>query len=366
VSGAEKLLIVDPGDLRTRAALYALPSLAPLASVELESAVALMDSGAGILPAYAGMDGGPETAPVPPIADPESGAPLAVGAAAADIVGYGAYLAGGCDARKLEALVRAALFLTCEERDRVDLAIVADPGLKSDRVADLCARWGAAGEVVVTALDPTAGSGLSSESESRVYAARPRLLDAGAALLEFAFAEGHLEPDGAPALFLDMGHRSTRVYLLDPGAGVVDLDVLPHGGASYLEHARRMAAEARDRGRDVSLLRQLARGTEMLSFGSMTRVTRRFFEEARHELAKSVAGAVATRLRRHMERGAPWPRTLVVAGGLALPDGAEVVQELRARGFSFQRVRTLPRAPSPLLLGAIAQERLARGIAPAA
>jgi hypothetical protein len=360
VPPSERLLLLDPGDLRTRAAAFDPATLAPLGSLEMESAVAPRDAGPSLLPAYAGLEGGPEEDPVPPLLDPETGAALAVGSAAADTAGYGATLAAGCEPRKLLALASAALFLLAEDGVALDLVIVADPGAKADRVADLVARWSREEEVAVTALDPSACSALGAEGETRRLRVRPRLLDAGAALLELCFARGHIEPDGPPALVLDLGHRSTRAYLLDPSAGVVDLEVVPHGGASYLEHARRLSAEARDRGRDVSLLRQLAQGTDTLHFGAVTRLTRRFFEEARRELARAVAGAVATRLRRHLERGAAWPRTLVLCGGLAIPDGGEVASELRARGCAFQRVRSLPRSPSALLEGALEGERLAR------
>jgi hypothetical protein len=354
---ADRLVIVDAGDLRTRAAAFALPGLEPAGALEIESAVALLESGPSLVPAYAGIDAPPETDPLPPIADPESRAPLAVGAAAADITGYGAFLAAGVDGRKLEILVRAVLFGLCDGGDRVELVLVADPGAKADRLHDLECGWiESGGEVAITAVDPT-----SSESEVKLLRVAPRALDAGAALFETAFARGALEPDGPPALILDAGHRSTRAYLVDPGQGILDLEIVPHGGASYLEHARRLSAEARDRGRDVSLLRQLARGTEMLQFGAFTRVTRKFFDEARRELAKAVACAVASRLRRHLEKGGRWPGALLLAGGLALPDGGEIVAELRARGCSFQRVRTLPRSPSPLVEGALAARAAALG-----
>ncbi|HVY62030.1 MAG TPA: hypothetical protein VHF22_10280, partial [Planctomycetota bacterium] len=370
----DRLVIVDPGDLRTRAAAFALPGLEPAGAIEVESAVSLLESAPSLLPAYAGLDAPGETDPLPPIADPETRAPLAVGAAAADITGYSAFLAAGLDARKLETLVRAVLFALCEGGDRVELVLVADPGAKADRLHDLECGWiesaeppahgcegDAAGpggftELAITAVDPT-----SSESEVKLLRVAPRMLDAGAALFEAAFARGALEPDGPPALVLDMGHRATRAYLLDPGQGILDLEIVPHGGASYLEHARRLSAEARDRGRDVSLLRQLARGTEMLQFGAFTRVTRKFFDEARRELAKAVASAVAARLRRHLEKGGRWPAALLIAGGLALPDGGEIVGELRARGCSFQRVRTLPRSPPPLVEGALAARAVACG-----
>jgi hypothetical protein len=354
---AERLLIIDAGDLRTRAAAYTLPALEPAGAIEIESAVALLESTApSLVPAYAAVDLAAGD-PIPPITD-EQGRPLAVGGAAADITGYGAFLAAGVDVGKLDAIVRALVFVLAEPGDHVEIALVGDPGGKADRLRELEAAWTASPELSITAVDPTSG-----ERETRAFTVAPRVVDAGAALFEVGFARGVLEPDGAPALILDLGHRSVRAYLLDPGQGTLDLEIVPHGGASYLEHARRIAAEARDRGRDVSLLRQLANGTDLLAFGATTRVTRKFFEEARRELAKAVAGGVASRLRRHLERGGRWPASLLVAGGLALPDGAEIVAELRARGCAFQKVRTLPRSPSPLIEGALAAERLRVGAA---
>lgn len=355
---ADRLLIVDAGDLRTRAAAYALPGLEPAGSVEIESAVARLESAdPSLVPAYAAVDLAAGD-PIPPITDPETGTPLAVGGAAADVTGYAGFLAAGVDPKKLEALIRALVFALCAPGERVELVLVADPGAKADRLRDLECAWIERPEIEVTAVDPTSG-----ERETRPFTILPRVVDAGAALFEVAFARGVLEPDGAPALVLDLGHRTVRAYLFDPGQGTLDLEIVPHGGASYLEHARRIAAEARDRGRDVSLLRQLANGTDLLAFGATTRVTRKFFEEARRELAKAVAGTVALRLRRHLERGARWPAALLIAGGLALPDGAEIIAELRARGCAFQKVRTLPRSPSPLLEGALAAERMRVGAA---
>lgn len=368
---ADRLLIVDLGDLRTRAAAFRGPGLEPGGTLEVESAVAPLDAGGGggylatgggsFLPAYSGIGTTEAGDPLPPILDPAhaeagGGGALAVGAAASDLAGYPALVAAGVEAHKLDAILRSLLFALCEPGERVDLLLVADPGAKADRLRDVECAWLERPDVAVTVLDPTDAGGAA---ETRTFRVAPRVLDAGAALFETAFERGILEPDGPPALLLDGGHRATRAYLVDPGQGILDLEIVPHGGASYLEHARRIAAEARDRGRDVSLLRQLASGTDMLTFGATTRLTRRFFEEARRELSKAVAQSVAGRLRRHLERGGRWPAGLLLAGGLALPDGAEIVSELRARGCAFQRVRTLPRSPSALIEGALAAERRA-------
>lgn len=350
---SERLIILDVGDLKTRALAIEGPGAATL--VELESAAAPVH-----VRDFETADASQPSDEVPQIVglgDP--GGFVEVGAPAADRAGYDALVAARPTAEKIEALARAALFSLARGGDRVRLVLVASPGETADRL-----------EEVAFALEGTrplaAIAAPGAPLETRRLTIEPETLAAGTALLERAFAIGAVEDGGAPALALDLGHRATRLYLIDPAAGAVDVDVIPHGGESLLEHARRFAREKGAEPRDLAILRELAAGAEMLSVGGLAYPVRRFFELPRDDLAKAIAGAAAERLRRQLERGGRWPGTLLLAGGLAGACAGALSARLAERGLALARQIVLAPEPPPLLAGAIAAARSCPPLARAA
>jgi hypothetical protein len=349
----ERLVIVDPGDTVTRAWALdpAQPGGAPVA-IEIESAAASVY----VRPSSCDpdVDAEPPAGPPPIVGMGEAGGFFEVGAAAADREGYGALLAARPTAEKLEALVRAVLFALAHGGDRVKLVLVADPGEKADRLEEVAESL--AGSRPITAV-PRAGGPI----ETRRLAIEARTVAAGEALLERACAHGDIDERSGPALALDLGHRSTRLYLLDPTMGAVDHDLIPHGGESFIEHARRFAREKGVEPDEVAILREARAGLEALTLGGLTFPVRRFFALPAEEVAKAIAGAVAERLRRQLERGGRWPGALLLAGGLAAPCAATVAARLAERGLAIARTRVIAVEDSPLLEGALL---LARGGAP--
>jgi hypothetical protein len=344
IAMSETLIIVDPGDVRTRA-------LAPgRGAVEIESAAAAVfprfsDEGAeapdppfGTAPAIVGMG--------------EDGGYCEVGAPAADRAGYEALLAARPATEKIAAIVRAAIFALARGGEKVRLVLVADPGEKADRLEEVAE--GLEGSRPVSAFARRGGP-----LETRRLAISTHLVPAGSALFAWAFERGALDPDGPPALALDLGHRATRLYLFDPASGVADEDVIPHGGESLLEHARRYARERGAEPNDVALLRELEAGLETITAGGLTFPARQFFALPREDLAKAIAGGAAERLRRHIERGGRWPRTLLFAGGLAGPCAEIVRARLGERGLLFERAISEAPGEAALVAGALAAERAA-------
>ncbi|GIW71546.1 MAG: hypothetical protein KatS3mg102_1088 [Planctomycetota bacterium] len=359
--GRERLILLDVGELRTRAAGYDVTGggLRPLGYLVMESAAA-----PGELPARAGARRGLDAAvvagrrePPPVIGHPEgqAHAPLLVGAPAATLGGYEATLAGGASAAKVLAVLHAALFPFVRTGDRVHLVLVDGPSAVADRLRSGPGRWQEQ-PVVLRGFEPASG-----ELQPRAVRCNARTLAAGELFLELMCARGWLSEAGPPALVLDLGHRTSRLYLLEASQGLLDLEIIPHGGVRLLEHARRYAAQRGwQTGGDVALLRQLAQGTEMLSFGGMSFVTRQFFTSPLEDLAKALAAGLAERLRRHGERGGRWPGALLVAGGGARTLAPMIGERLAARRLGIAEVRPLEEHPCPQLAGALAMlERLA-------
>jgi hypothetical protein len=342
---AERLIVVDPGDLVTRAVACDLANPAALDRLALESAAA------SVHPRPGSYDD-PAPAPAAPLAPAvvgmgEGGGFFEVGASAADREGLAALLAARPSAEKLEALVRAAIFALARGGDRVSLVLVADPGEKADRLEEVARALEGARPITAIAAP-------GAPLETRRLAISARTLTAGAALLEQAFAAGAIgDESGAPALGLDLGHRSTRLFLLDPSVGSLDHDLIPHGGESFLEHARRYTREKGVEPDDVSILREVRAGLQALTVGGLTFPVRRFFALPREELAKAIASATAQRLRRHLERGGRWPQAVLLAGGLAAPCVDTIAARLEDRGLAIARKLVL-KAESATLEGALA------------
>jgi hypothetical protein len=336
---AERLIIVDPGEVSTRALAPGPNGTADL--VELESAAA------AIHPRF-GEESVPADADVPAIVGMGEGGYVEVGEGAADRAGYEALVGARVTAEKLEAIARAAIFALAQGGDAVRLVLIADPGEKADRLDEVADSL--EGVRPISAI-PRAGGAV----ETKRLAIEARCLPAGEALFEWAWKKGAFGPDEAPVVALDMGHRAARLYLLDPAAGLADGDVIPHGGESLLEHARRYARERGYSASDARLLREIRAGVETLTIGGLTFPARHFFALPKEDIGKAIAAAAATRLRRHLERGGRWPRAAIFAGGLAFACGDIVRAKLEERGLSFAKTITVgPDEVGPLLAGALA------------
>ncbi len=341
----ERPIAIDLGDLRTRAV-----DLLEGAAIDFESAAA------PVYPRFSwdAEDGAPpdpserasSAAPAPPeiVGMGDGGGYMEVGVAAADRDGLEAFVAARPTVDKLVALARAALFALARGGDAVRVVFVADPGEKADRLEE--AAEALEGSRPVSALVRRGGP-----LETRRLAIEARCVPAGEALFEWCFARDVFDGEGAPAVALDLGHRATRFYLLDPASGVADQDVIPHGGESLLAHACRYARERGAEPHEPALLREIRAGLDAITVGGLTYPAARFFTLPREDLAKAIAAAAAARLRRHLERGGRWPRALVVAGGLAAPCAALVRARLAERGLDFPPPIVAPAAP---LEGAIA------------
>jgi hypothetical protein len=240
--GRDRLVLVDVGELRTRAEGYALRGgeVSLLGRLELESA-----AGHGELPARAGARRGMDSAfgdrveaplvVVEPGRRAEDRAFLAVGKTAATLGGYPALLAGEATREKVEAVLHAVIFPYVRSGDRVHLVLVDGPTAVADRLREGPARWRA------TPLSICAFDGWRGELETRNVTVTTHFLPAGEVFTELVYESGWIEEEGAPAMVLDVGHRTSRLYTVDFMQGLLDLEIIAHGGVRLLEHARRYA-----------------------------------------------------------------------------------------------------------------------------
>jgi len=185
-----------------------------------------------------------------------------------------------------------------------------------------------------------------------------RTVPLGDVLHAFASEQGRFVGD-RPVCALDLGHRSSRMFLLEPAAGVVDALSMPHGGCSFVEFARRYALERRlPPGPDAELLRQLDAGLDIMTFGGLTIPTRTFFDMPRRDLACAIVSDVGARLRRHVEMGGAWPGTLLVTGGPAREVAPEVSRQLRERRMAIEQVDVVPTRSTAAIAMPFAAQRL--------
>ena len=317
-----RIVVVDPGEIETRAASFG-PQLELIAHLSLESAAA-----------------------------PRPDRSLAAGREPLALAGDSALLAHSRTLEKLQALLASALFSLCEGGERLALALVADPGEKADRLAEIEELWDDE-SVALSGTDPALPGARLTKRVSLCV----RTICAGEAFLDQAIALGFLGEGGDRAravIALDLGHRATRLYVLDADSGVTDLEILPHGGQSFLAHARRFAAERAVAVDDARLLREIAAGGFALSLGGLTLPTRRLFELPREELEKALAAGIASRLRRIAESGGRIPSSLLLAPVAARAlDGPRLARRLAERGFPLEQVATFPDDPPPLIGGGL-------------
>ncbi|RME71404.1 MAG: hypothetical protein D6776_10295 [Planctomycetota bacterium] len=349
--GRDRLVVVDMGELRTRAEGFAVEpgGLQPVGRLELESAVC-----PGDLPARAGARRGMDSVggrlePPLVVAHPERAEQLLlVGAPAATLGGYRALLAAEPTRERVEALLHAAIGPFVRPGDRVRLVVVDGPSAVADRLREGPARWRAT-PIELRVFEPwRAALGHCPITVTTHF------LPAGEVFTELAYERAWIREGAPPVVVLDVGHKTSRLYIASFFEGLLDLEIIPHGGIRLLEHARRYAAQRGwQTGGDVALLRQLDAGTEMLTFGGMSFVTREFFVLPRQDLEKALCAGIAERLRRHMERGGAWPRALLVAGGGAESFAPAIGLRLAQRGLAIGEVRALRARPSPLIAGAL-------------
>lgn len=348
----KRLVVVDVGALRTRAQAFDVGGgVCQLGTLEMESATL-----SGDVPALAPrQDLGGLRVAEPAVMRTEDGSIVVIGAPAATLGGLNALLAGKATEERVELLLMAAIFPFVSAGDEVEVLVVDSPSVVSDLARSVVAAWQHL-EVTLTGFDARRG-----ELVSRAVVLNGTLVPAGSALVEFAIDRNWLAEAGPPLLICDIGHRSSRVYLLSFDGGLLDLDVYHQGGRSLIEYARRYAEERSwQTGGDVSLIRQLAAGTDMLSFGGLSFVTKKFFALPLAELEKTLVAGIASRLSKHIERGGRWPHAMMMTGG-----GADVLTEgvyrrLANRKLAIER-RLVPEAGAqPALLGAFVAHAAAR------
>jgi hypothetical protein len=350
-------VIIDLGEVRTSASGFDVTDadIEPVlvGRTEIESAVL-----PGEVPARVGAQRGmriasAERVEAPPVIRPaaapedhrEQGLLLA-GRPAATLGGTKALLANDPNPDRVAALLTAVVFPMIRDGDSVEIECTDGPNAAQDAIVEVVDRWD--GETLTfTGLDRQSG-----ELESRTVHVRARATPIGDAYLELAYESELILEGGAPVVVLDVGHRNSRLLLLDFQSGLLDLEILPHGGDSFLAFARRYAEERGwQAGSYIELLRQLEAGVEMLTFGGMSFVTRTFFTCPREELVKAIASSVARRLRAHVEGCGRWPAALLLTGGPAPTLAGDVGRRLTELGMPIEKVEVLARRGS-LQLGA--------------
>ena len=258
-----------------------------------------------------------------------------------DALTHGAY-----DLLTAMVIVKRIIFDFADPHGEIELCLVLDTPDKIEIYQEL-ARQLAKGPLEVKAY-----RGFDKRPLSCLQRVSPNLVSVGDGVHEYLSG---LKSGFASGMVVDIGHHTSKIYLVTEDEGVELFQIIDFGCSSYYQS---IMSQLDERGiHDVNyfwLVKQIELGCQQIELkqGQADVDVSLIIDNVKWDLNKDFLVKVSGILSGYYENRVQWAQTLVITGGGSVLSGELLVHSLLAGGFHFQEIY-VEKSPLYALLDAI-------------